>query len=41
MPFAKLSDDLEMYYEVDNFTDPWKKPETVVLHHGTLLGPVS
>jgi len=34
MPFAKISNDLEMYYEVDNFTDPWKKPETIVLHHG-------
>ena len=34
MPFAKISDDLEMYYEVDDFTDPWKKPETIVLHHG-------
>jgi len=34
MPFAKTSDDLEMYYEVDDFTDPWTKPETIVLHHG-------
>ena len=34
MPFAKISDDLEMYYEVDDFTDPWTKPETIVLHHG-------
>ena len=34
MPFAKLSDDLDMYYEVDDFTDPWKKPKTIVLHHG-------
>ena len=24
----------EMYYEDDNFSDPWRKPETVVLHHG-------
>ena len=34
MPFAKIADDLDMYYEIDDFTDPWKKPETVVLHHG-------
>jgi pimeloyl-ACP methyl ester carboxylesterase len=34
MPFAKIADDLDMYYEVDDFTDPWKQPETVVLHHG-------
>ena len=34
MPYAKLDDNLEMYYEVDNFTDPWTKPETIVMHHG-------
>jgi 3-oxoadipate enol-lactonase len=34
MPFAKIADDLETYYEIDNFTDPWTKPETIVLHHG-------
>ncbi|MBI2910438.1 MAG: alpha/beta fold hydrolase [Chloroflexi bacterium] len=34
MPFAKLEDDLEMFYDVDDFTDPWKSPETIVLHHG-------
>ena len=34
MPFARISDDLDMYYEVDDFTDPWTKPETIVLHHG-------
>ena len=25
---------LEMYYEVDDFTDPWTKPETILLLHG-------
>ena len=34
MPFAKIDDTLEMYYEDDNFSDPWRQPETVVLHHG-------
>jgi pimeloyl-ACP methyl ester carboxylesterase len=34
MPFAAISKDLEMYYEVDNFTDPWRKAETIVMHHG-------
>lgn len=34
MPLAKIADDLDMYYDVDDFTDPWKRPETVVLHHG-------
>jgi len=36
--FAKISHNLDMYYEVDNFTDPWKKPETAVLHHGNCKG---
>ncbi|MBO19093.1 MAG: hypothetical protein CL732_00955 [Chloroflexi bacterium] len=34
MPFAKIDDTLDMFYEDDDFTDPWRKPETVVLHHG-------
>ena len=25
---------LTMHYEVDDFTDPWRKPETVLLLHG-------
>jgi 3-oxoadipate enol-lactonase len=34
MPTAKLDPTLEMYYEDDDYTDPWRAPETVVLHHG-------
>ncbi len=34
MPFAKLDGTLEMYYQDDLFADPWRHPETVVLHHG-------
>jgi pimeloyl-ACP methyl ester carboxylesterase len=34
MPFARIDYSLEMYYEDENFTDPWRNPETVVLHHG-------
>jgi 3-oxoadipate enol-lactonase len=34
MPRVKLDDILEMYYEDDDYTDPWRTPETVVLHHG-------
>ena len=35
MPFVKIDDTLDMYYEDDNFTDPWRDGiETVVLHHG-------
>jgi pimeloyl-ACP methyl ester carboxylesterase len=34
MPTVKLDDALEMYYEDDDYTDPWRTPEAVVLHHG-------
>ncbi len=35
MPFAKIDDTLEMYYEDDQFTDPWRgEPEGIVLHRG-------
>lgn len=34
MPTARIDDTLTMYYEDDDFTDPWKKPEVVVLQHG-------
>ena len=34
MPFANLPDNLKMYYEDDCYADPWRTPETVVLHHG-------
>lgn len=34
MPAVNLPGDLEMYYEDDDYTDPWREAETVVLHHG-------
>ena len=34
MPNFKPSADLDMHYEVDDFTDPWTSPETVLLLHG-------
>ena len=34
MPTVNLPDNLEMYYDDDDYTDPWRTPETVVLHHG-------
>ena len=34
MPTVRLDDTLEMHYTDDNFTDPWRTPETVVLQHG-------
>lgn len=33
MPTLK-STDLEMHYLVDDFTDPWTRPETILLVHG-------
>lgn len=34
MPSFRPSPDLEMHYEVDDFTDPWTQPETVLMLHG-------
>jgi len=33
MPTLKTAD-LEMHYVVDDFTDPWTKPETILMLHG-------
>ncbi len=30
----RLDDGAELFYTIDDFTDPWKESETVVLHHG-------
>ena len=34
MPTASITPDLQMHYEVDDFTDPWSKPETILMIHG-------
>jgi pimeloyl-ACP methyl ester carboxylesterase len=34
MPTLRVTPDLEMFYRVDDYTDPWKKPETVLMLHG-------
>lgn len=34
MAKIKISDDLEMFYQVDDFTDPWRHPEAILLLHG-------
>jgi len=34
MPIARITDDLEMHYEVDDFAEPWRKHETILLLHG-------
>jgi pimeloyl-ACP methyl ester carboxylesterase len=33
MPKAHVGE-IEINYEINDFTDPWTKPETVLLHHG-------
>lgn len=35
MPTAHVADDLDMHYVIDDFTDPWRTPETVLLLHGS------
>ena len=34
MPFLKLSNDTRLFYEIDDWTDPWLSPECVVMIHG-------
>ena len=34
MPVARISHDLEIYYVVDDYTDPWRNPDTILLLHG-------
>ena len=36
MPKARLATGIEMHYEIDDYTDPWKKPEAVLMLHGNL-----
>src|ERR1700681_2212071 len=32
MPTVSV-DGAEFFYQIDDFTDPWQQPETVLLHH--------
>lgn len=34
MPFFTSTPDLKMHYRVDDFTDPWTQPDTILLLHG-------
>jgi len=34
MPTMRVAPDLEMFYRVDDFTDPWSKPDTILMLHG-------
>jgi pimeloyl-ACP methyl ester carboxylesterase len=34
MPTLQLSPGVEMHYTVDDYTDPWRTPETILMLHG-------
>jgi len=34
VPTLLLSPGADLYYRVDDFTDPWTKTETILLCHG-------
>ena len=34
MPNLRIDPDLEMTYPVDDYTDPWRNPETILLLQG-------
>ena len=34
MPNLRITPDLDMHYLIDDYTDPWLKPDTILLLHG-------
>jgi 3-oxoadipate enol-lactonase len=34
MPKVRIDETLDMHYELDDYTDPWTTPETILLIHG-------
>ena len=34
MPHLSIDDKTQLYYESDNFVEPWRKPEVILLVHG-------
>ena len=34
MPKLRIPPDLDLYYLVDNFADPWSNPSTILMLHG-------
>ena len=36
MPKVRIDETFEMDYEIDDFTDPWTQPDTVILQHGAM-----
>lgn len=41
MPTFHSSADFDQHYEVDDFTDPWRTPETILLLHGNAESSLS
>src|SRR5262249_51841645 len=41
MPTFSPSSELQMHYLVDDFTDPWTEPETILLLHGNAESSLS
>jgi 3-oxoadipate enol-lactonase len=34
MPHVRTTDDVDLHYEIHDYTDPWAKPATLILQHG-------
>jgi pimeloyl-ACP methyl ester carboxylesterase len=34
MPILRIPPDLDLHYQVDDFTSPWSEPETILMMHG-------
>src|SRR3954463_385072 len=34
MPFLKRPDEPDLYYEIDDYTDPWRNAPYLILQHG-------
>ena len=34
MPAQRVTADCELYYVVDDYTDPWREPQTILMLHG-------
>ncbi len=41
MPILKISPDLDMHYVIDDYTDPWREPETILMLHGNTESAVA
>jgi 3-oxoadipate enol-lactonase len=41
MPTLRIPPNLDMHYSVDDYTDPWREPDTILLLHGNAESSVS